>query len=112
MGGPRYEQTPASASRLFALSHDLMGALDLAGRIVWANPAWHTVLGHDPAELRGTVYVDLMHPEDRERARAVEAELAAGRTERPELEVRLRTAAGEHRWILFNAVYSPEERLL
>ena len=26
--------------------------------------------------------------------------------------MRLRTGAGEHRWILFNAVYSPEERLL
>ena len=52
MGGPRYEQTPASASRLVALSHDLVGALDLEGRLVWANPAWEVVLGRDPAQLR------------------------------------------------------------
>ena len=112
MGEPRYQQTPASAGRLVALSHDLMGALDLEGRLVWANPAWQAVLGRDPAELAGTPYLELLHPEDRERALAVQAELAAGAVVRPELEVRLRTSAGEDRWILFNAVYSPEERLL
>ena len=112
MGGPRYQQTPASAGRLFALSHDLMGALDLDGRLVWANPAWQAVLGRDPAELTGTAYLELLHPDDRERALAVQAELAAGTTARPELEVRLRTSDGDDRWILFNAVYSPDERLL
>ena len=112
MGAPRYQQTPASAGRLFALSHDLMGALDLEGRLVWANPAWEVVLGRDPAELTGTSYLELLHPDDRERALAVQAELGAGQTDRPELEVRLRTSTGEDRHILFNAVYSPDERLL
>ena len=90
MGRPRYPQTPASAGRLFALSHHLMGALDLEGRIVWANPAWEVVLGRDPAALAGTPYLELLHPDDRERALAVQAELGAGQTVRPELEVRLR----------------------
>ena len=113
MGGRRYEQqTPAHAGRLFALSHDLMGALDLEGRLVWTNPAWEHVLGRPSSELAGASYLELLHPDDRERALAVQAELAAGRTERPELEVRLRTHRGEDRWILFNAVYSGEERLL
>jgi PAS domain S-box-containing protein len=112
MGRPRYQQTPASAGRLFALSHDLMGALDLEGRIVWANPAWEVVLGRDPAALAGTPYLELLHPDDRERALAVQAELGAGQTVRPELEVRLETSSGGHRHILFNAVYSPDERLL
>ena len=112
MGEQRYQQTPASAARLVALSHDLMGALDLEGRLVWANPAWRAVLGHDPAELPGTPYLELLHPDDRGRALAVQAELAAGAVVRPELEVRLRTTAGEDRWILFTGVYSPEERLL
>jgi PAS domain S-box-containing protein len=112
MDGQGYQQTLASAGRLFALSHDLMGALDREGRLVWANPAWEVVLGKDAAELAGTPYLDLLHPDDRERALAVQEELAAGRTDRPELEVRLRTGTGEHRYVLFNAVYSPEERLL
>src|SRR5215218_11185026 len=97
MGAPRYQQTPASAGRLFALTHDLMGALDLEGRIVWANPAWEVVLGRELAGLEGTPYLDLLHPDDRERALNVQVELAEARTERPELEVRVRTVSGEHR---------------
>ena len=112
MGAPKYQQTPASAGRLFALSHDLMGALDLDGRLVWANPAWEVVLGRDPSALVGTPYLELLHPDDRDRALAVQSDLAAGRTGRPELEVRLRTSSGEDRHILFTAVYSAEERLL
>ncbi|HET8952826.1 MAG TPA: PAS domain-containing protein, partial [Solirubrobacteraceae bacterium] len=112
MGEPRYQQTPASAARLVALSHDLMGALDLQGRLVWTNPAWEHLLGLAADELAGTPYLELLHPDDRERALAVQAELAAGRTVRPELGVRLRTSAGDHPWVLFNAVYAPDEQLL
>ena len=89
-----------------------MGALDLEGRLVWTNPAWEHVLGRPSSELNGTSYLELLHPDDRERALAVQAELAAGQTERPELEVRLRTGSGQDIWVLFNAVYSGEERLL
>ncbi len=112
MGGAGHEQAPASASRLFALSHDLMGALDVEGRLVWTNPAWEHLLGRASSELAGTSYLELLHPDDRERAAAVQADLSAGRTTRPELEVRLRTNAGEDRWILFNAFFTPDERLL
>src|SRR5215218_1897420 len=112
MGGPRYQQTPASAGRLFALSHDLMGALDLEGRLVWTNPAWQHLLGRPSSELAGTSYLALLHPDDRERALGVQAELMGGRVTRPELEVRLLTSSGQERWVLFNAVYAPEERLL
>jgi PAS domain S-box-containing protein len=112
MVAPRSQQTTPSAGTLAALSHDLMGALDRQGRLVWANPAWEVLLGHDPAALIGTSYLELLHPDDRERALAVQGELMAGRTDRPELELRLRTAGGEDRHVLFNGVYSPEERLL
>jgi PAS domain S-box-containing protein len=111
MSRPRYQQTAASASRLVALSHDLMGAIDREGRLVWVNPAWTVLLGHELDALIGVPYLDLVHPEDRERTVAVQAELGAGRADRPELELRLRTAAGGHRHVLFNGVYSAEERL-
>ena len=104
---------PPARAGSFALSHDLMGALDVEGRLVWANPAWEHVLGRTPPSSPGTPYLELLHPEDRERALAVQAELrgrardaAGARTSAS------RTRAGGHRWMLFNAVYSPEERLL
>jgi hypothetical protein len=48
MGGQRYEQTPANASRLLALSHDLMGALDVEGRLVWRFPVEDNGIGIEP----------------------------------------------------------------
>ena len=100
MGEQRYQQTPASAGRLVALSHDLMGALDRQGRLVWTNPAWEHLLDLGADELAGTPYLELLHPDDRERALEVQLELAAGRTVRPELGVRLRTSAGGYPWVL------------
>jgi hypothetical protein len=39
---------PANASRLFALSHDLMGALDVEGRLVWRFPVEDNGIGIAP----------------------------------------------------------------
>ena len=110
----RHTQRPtgASAARLFDLSHDLMGATDRDGRLVWTNPAWDRQLGWDAAELAGTPYLELVHPDDRERARCAERALAQGAGEWPEIEVRVRTRDGGHRWILFSAVFAPDEQLV
>jgi len=58
-----------------------------------------------PASMGGPGYEQTP---DRGRELAV---LAAGSTGRPELELRLRTADGGVRHILFNAVFVPDERL-
>jgi PAS domain S-box-containing protein len=100
-----------AAVRLAALSHDLMGALDARGRLVWTNAAWETVLGWSEHELAGTVYSSLVHPDERARVEAAEREWAAGETRWPELEVRVRAHGGAHRWFIFTAVYAPEEGL-
>jgi PAS domain S-box-containing protein len=98
------------AARLVDLSHDLMGALDAHGRLVWANPAWERILGWDPGELPGTPYVELLHPDDRERAQEAERAIQGGASRWPEAELRVRTRDGGHRWILFSAVYDEGER--
>ncbi len=49
---------------------DLIVVLDTAGRRLYNNPAYKTVLG-DPASLRGTMSFDDIHPADRERVRAI-----------------------------------------
>ena len=111
---PRRARRPtgASAARLFDLSHDLMGATDRDGRLVWTNPAWERLLGWRPAELDGVRYLELVHPDDRERAHGAEQALAGGAGEWPEIEVRVRDRDGRHRWVLFNAVFAPEEQLV
>ena len=90
-----------------------MGAIDRDGRFVWANPAWEHVLGWTSDELAAMRYLELVHPQDRERIEAAEGVLVAGAALRwPDTELRVRHRDGSHRWILFSGVVSAEERLL
>ncbi|HEX7807456.1 MAG TPA: PAS domain S-box protein, partial [Thermoanaerobaculia bacterium] len=47
-------------------SYDLVAAIDLEGRFVYASPAAQQVLGRDPDDLRGRRVAELVHEEDRE----------------------------------------------
>jgi PAS domain S-box-containing protein len=49
---------------------DLIAVLDTEGRRLYNNPAYHSILG-DVDKLRGTDSVADVHPEDREKIRAV-----------------------------------------
>jgi PAS domain S-box-containing protein len=63
---------------------DLIAVLDLAGRRVFSSASYGQVLA-DPAELAGTDSFADIHPDDRERIRAVFAEtVATGRGQRVE----------------------------
>ena len=74
---------------------------DVASGTVWLSEQWAEVLGEAPRETRTTVeaLVALAHPEDRQRL--LQASVAVMKGERPEYveEHRVRTVAGEWRWI-------------
>lgn len=98
------------AERLFALSHDLLGAAAPDGRLMWVNPAWEELLGWTEAELLTVPYLELIHPDDRPAAALLADELVRRRAgERPEIELRARTSDGGHRWILFSLAQAPDE---
>jgi PAS domain S-box-containing protein len=59
----------------FAASLDLLCRFDAAGRLHHLNPQWDQVLGYDPQELEGALFLDLVHPEDRPTMLAVFADL-------------------------------------
>ena len=61
----------AREARLLALSIDLLGAAGFDGYLKLHNPAWNRSLGYDDDELATTPYIDLVHPDDQEAARAV-----------------------------------------
>jgi PAS domain S-box-containing protein len=110
---PRTTLLPAdAAARLFALSHDLMGAIDREGRFVWTNPAWDSTLGWTADALAGMRYLDLVHPEDIARIEVAEAALRGGAAHWPDTELRVRHRDGSYRWILFSGVVPPDEPLL
>ena len=55
---------------------DMIAVLDLEGRRLYNNPAYHNILG-DPDALRGTESFNDIHPEDRERIRALFANMVS-----------------------------------
>ena len=100
------------AERLATLTHDLLGAIDADGRLVWTNPAWELVLGWTRAtSCRAASYHGLVHPDDLPRVQAAERDVLAARAgARPETELRLRSTAGDYRWFVFSTSYAPGER--
>ena len=59
------EQAFAAYARLFAAGEVLVCELDLEGRFVAVNPAMAALLGYSADALRGSSYIDFVHPDDR-----------------------------------------------
>ncbi|HET7902250.1 MAG TPA: PAS domain S-box protein, partial [Candidatus Nanopelagicales bacterium] len=76
---------------------DVIAAGDNGGRVTWISPSVATVLGWRPEQLVGSLWADLVHPDDRERLREVQDGLLHGKSAR--LEARVRRTSGEHLWM-------------
>src|SRR6266516_2481705 len=81
-------------------SHDLVTLCDLTGAIVYASPSW-TNLGWDPAALAGVEVLELIHPDDAEKAMAAWNKVASG-TDVDSVTIRLRRASGSFAWFEVN----------
>ena len=66
--------------RIFTLSPDLIAVADFEGRFTRINPAVQKVLGYTEEEFLARPYLDLVHPDDRERTRAEAAAIGEGKT--------------------------------
>ncbi len=98
----RIAELETDLDRFFTLSNDLFCIVDSDLLIRRMNPACSALLGLSPEALRARPWTDLVCPEDRERvAASVEALLRGERV--PPAEMRLLTADGGHRWVVWNA---------
>jgi PAS domain S-box-containing protein len=68
--------------RIFTMSPDLITVADFDGHFTRVNPAAEQVLGYTEEELRARPYLDLIHPDDRERTAAEAAAIGHGKTTR------------------------------
>ena len=66
--------------RIFTLSPDLITVADFDGKFTRINPAVEEVLGYTQDELLARPYLDLVHPDDRERTAAEAAAIGQGKT--------------------------------
>lgn len=66
-------------NRFFSLALDLFCIADASGELIRVNRSWESVLGYPSAELEGRMFLDFVHPEDRNRTAEAVGELASGR---------------------------------
>jgi PAS domain S-box-containing protein len=65
--------------RIFTLSSDLIAVADFDGYFTRVNPAAEQILGYTADELLARPYLDLVHPDDRERTAAEATAISRGK---------------------------------
>ncbi len=93
----------AERDRVWENSNELMAVFGFDGKRRAINPAWARVLGYDEHTLLNTPFMEITHPDDRERLKEQVQKLARG--ERiAAFEDRLRCADGSYRTISWTGV--------
>ena len=93
LGEQALRESEARYRDLFDNASDLVCTTSLAGGFLYVNPAWHAAIGYSDEELARLRFLDLVHPESRDRYNDVVARAQAGET-LGHVELMLVTAAG------------------
>ncbi len=83
-------------------SRDGLWDWDIQSGNVYYIPGYSTMLGFVAGELEPSVesWLDLIHPDDREKALRANQDCIDGRCENFEVEFRMRTRSGDWKWIV------------
>ena len=107
----RRTQATEELDRIFTLAEDIISTAGLDGYYKRVNPAFERLLGYSSKELLSEPLVNFVHSDDREAiSTAVRHAFAGEKTSG--LEGRLRCKDGTYKWIQWNAVAVPSERLI
>ncbi len=97
--------------RLFNLSKDLIGIGTLDGYFIELNPIWESTLGYSIDELLGMPFMDLIHPDDREKTAEEMKKLNTGQDTINFIN-RYMHKDGASRYFSWSATPIPEENLM
>ena len=96
----------AEINRVWHNSGDLLVVAGVDGVFRSVNPAWTTILGHQPAEVAGRSFRQLVHPDDIERTQHAFALAGAGTL--ADFENRYLHKDGSLRWISWHTTVEGE----
>ena len=99
------EDESARKAHFFDISQDVFVVTDMAGKILLANPSHKNVLGTDFSQVPS--FVELIHPDDRERANVHLQTIRGGQASG--LECRSLTKDGTYKWMSWLATAVPDE---
>jgi PAS domain S-box-containing protein len=99
----RVAERTQERDRIWQVSRDLLGVAAANGTWISVNPAWTTILGWLPDEIRGRTSEWLEHPDDKRKMRDAVASLAIPE-QNAEFESSFRTRHGEYRILSWTAV--------
>jgi diguanylate cyclase (GGDEF)-like protein/PAS domain S-box-containing protein len=99
------------ARRFFDLSRDMLCTANIEGYFVELNSAWERSLGYTNDELRAAPFLDLVHPDDRERTEAQAVGLFEG-SETIGFENRYLAKDGSWHWLRWSSTLAPSESLI
>jgi PAS domain S-box-containing protein len=108
--GSLYSQLE-TGNHFINLSLDLHCTIGFDGMFRSLNPSWQKLLGFTSAELMSRSRMEFIHPGDQMRTSAIFAQLQGGQAAIA-FENRYRCRNGSYKWLLWNAVSVPEERLI
>jgi diguanylate cyclase (GGDEF)-like protein/PAS domain S-box-containing protein len=99
------------AHQFFDLSRDMLCTVNSDGYFVELNDAWTEQLGYSLEELRSIPFIELIHPDDRERTEAEAVALFEG-GENLSFENRYLAKDGTWHWLRWSSSFSPEESMI
>lgn len=102
-----YQKLEKERDLFFTLSSDLLCIADKKGYFVQLNPAWEEVTGFTQEELKERPYLDLVHPDEREKTLDVTRAALEG-TGSMYLENRFLCKDGSYRWFRWSVTSYPE----
>jgi PAS domain S-box-containing protein len=107
----RRRRAMRETERFFALSPEMVICAGFDGYWKRVNPAVEVVLGYSGAEALGLPFMELIHPDDRERSEEEAARVMGGATALA-FENRMLCKDGTYKWIEWTATPVPEERVM
>ena len=110
MREPRSESTP-EFERYFALAPEIVVLAGFDGYWKRANPTVEALLGYTESDWRAQPFLDLVHPDDRERTEEETRRVFEGATVH-ELENRMLCKDGSYRWIEWTGTPLPEGQVI